>query len=97
MATLQPLSDRIVIKPVEAETQTAGGIIIPDNAKEKPQRGVVQAVGPGRYTESGTLVPVTPAVGQVVLYGKYAGTEIKHDGADLVILRESDVLAIISE
>lgn len=97
MATMQPLSDRIVIQPVEAETQTAGGIIIPDNAKEKPQRGVVQAVGPGRYSESGALVPVTPVVGQVVLYGKYAGTEIKHEGKDLVILRESDVLAIISE
>jgi chaperonin GroES len=78
------------VRPAAAETKTAGGIIIPDTAKEKPQRGVVVAAGPGKKDE-----PVTVKVGDTVLYGKYAGTEISVDGEDLIIMRESDILAIV--
>lgn len=87
---IQPLHDRVIVKPAEAETKTAGGIIIPDTAKEKPQRGTVVAAGPGKKDE-----PVTVKAGDTVLYGKYAGTEITIDGQDLLIMRESDLLAII--
>jgi len=87
---IQPLHDRIVIQPVPAETKTAGGIIIPDTAKEKPQRGKVIAAGPGKKDE-----PVTVKKGDTVLYGKFAGTEIRIADQDLLILRESDILAII--
>ena len=89
-AHVKPLHDRIVIKPAAAEEKTAGGIIIPDTAKEKPQRGVVVAAGPGKKDE-----PVTVREGDTVLYGKFAGTEIRIDGQDLLILRESDILAVI--
>ena len=87
---IKPLADRVVIKPSEAEEKTAGGIIIPDTAKEKPQRGTVVAVGPGKNNE-----PLTVKEGDVVLYAKYAGTEISIDGEDYLIMRESDLVAII--
>lgn len=89
-AGITPLHDRVIVKPAAAETKTAGGIIIPDTAKEKPQRGIVVAAGPGKKDE-----PVTVKTGDTVLYGKYAGTEITFDGEDLIIMRESDILAII--
>jgi chaperonin GroES len=85
-----PLHDRVIVKPAAAEEKTAGGIIIPDSAKEKPQRGTVVAAGAGKKDE-----PVTVKVGDTVLYGKYAGTEITIDGEELLIMRESDILAII--
>ena len=87
---IKPLADRVLIEPVEAETKTASGIIIPDNAKEKPQQGNVMAVGKGTKDE-----PMTVKVGDKVLYGKYAGTELKLEGKDYLIMRESDVLAIV--
>jgi len=88
-----PLHDRVIVRPAKAEEKTAGGIIIPDTAKEKPQKGVVVAVGIGKYSEqSGTLIPVPQKVGDVVLYGKYAGTEITIEGEDLLIMRASDIL-----
>ena len=85
-----PLHDRVIVKPAAAEEKTAGGIIIPDTAKEKPQRGVVVAAGPGKKDE-----PVTVKNGDTVLYGKYAGTEIQIEGEDYLIMRESDILAIV--
>ncbi len=87
---IQPLSDRVVVKAAEAETKTKSGIIIPDSAKEKPQKGEVVAVGPGKIDE-----PTTVKVGETVLYGKYSGTEINIDGTDYLIMRESDILAIV--
>lgn len=88
--TITPLHDRVIIEPAPAEEKTAGGIIIPDTAKEKPQRGIVIAAGPGKKDE-----PVSVKKGDTVLYGKYAGTEIRFDGQDMLILRESDILAIV--
>jgi len=85
-----PLHDRVIVKPAPAEEKTAGGIIIPDTAKEKPQRGTVVAAGPGKKDE-----PVTVKKGDTVLYGKYAGTEISIEGTDYLIMRESDILAIV--
>jgi chaperonin GroES len=85
-----PLHDRVIVKPAKAEEKTAGGIIIPDTAKEKPQRGTVIAAGPGKKDE-----PVTVKIGDTVLYGKYSGTEIQIEGEDLLIMRESDILAIV--
>lgn len=91
MATnITPLHDRVIVKPAAAETKTAGGIIIPDTAKEKPQRGTVTAAGPGKTDE-----PMTVKAGDNVLYSKYAGTEINIDGEELIIMRESDILAIV--
>jgi chaperonin GroES len=90
MANVKPLADRVLIEPAMAEEKTASGIIIPDTAKEKPQRGTVVAVGNGKKDE-----PLTVKEGDVVLYGKYAGTEITVDGKDYLIMKESDVLAII--
>ena len=87
---IKPLADRVLIEPSQAETKTASGIIIPDNAKEKPQRGTVIAVGKGTKDE-----PITVAIGDSVLYGKYAGTELKLEGKDYLIMRESDILAIV--
>src|SRR5579871_510255 len=87
---LTPLHDRVIVKPAPAEEKTAGGIIIPDTAKEKPQRGTVIAVGPGTKDE-----PTTVKKGNTVLYGKYSGTELRVDGEELLILRESDILAIV--
>lgn len=87
---IQPLADRVLIEPATAEEKTAGGIIIPDTAKEKPQKGKVVAVGPGKKDE-----PLTVKVGNTVLYGKYAGTELNYGGNDYLIMRESDIVAII--
>lgn len=90
---LNPLDDRVVVKPLDAEETTAGGIVLPDAAREKPQRGTVTAVGPGRLLESGERCSVSVAVGDEVLFGKYGGTEIEVDGVEVKILRESDILA----
>ena len=87
---IKPLADRVLIEPAEAETKTASGIIIPDNAKEKPQKGTVVAAGKGTKDE-----PITVKVGDTVLYGKYAGNELKFEGKDYLIMRESDILAIV--
>jgi chaperonin GroES len=92
--SLQPLEDRIVVKPGDAEETTVSGLVIPDTAKEKPQQGEVLAVGPGRRSDqTGELIPVDVAVGDVVLYSKYGGTEILVDGDDLLVLSSRDVLA----
>lgn len=88
--TIKPLADRVVVLPSPAETQTASGIIIPDTAKEKPQQGTVVAVGPGKIDE-----PMTVKVGDKVLYGKYSGSELKWEGKDYLIMRESDIMAIV--
>lgn len=96
MATnLRPLGDRVVVKPKARDEMTKSGIVLPDTAKEKPQEGEVIAVGTGRLLESGERVPMEVKVGNVVLYSKYAGTEVKLDGDDHLILRESDILAIM--
>ena len=87
---IKPLADRVLIEPMQAETKTASGIIIPDNAKEKPQKGNVAAVGKGTKDDQ-----ITVKVGDTVLYGKYTGTELKFDGTDYLIMRESDILAIV--
>ena len=91
----RPLQDRVLIRRVEAEAKTAGGIIIPDTAKEKPQQGKVVAVGPGGRDENGKLIPIDLKVGDQVLFGKWSGTEVKIDGEDLIIMKESDVLGIV--
>ncbi len=90
---IRPLDDRIVVEPHEAEETTAGGIVLPDNAKEKPQRGTVLAVGPGKLLDNGSRGHVADEVGDQVIFGKYGGTEIEVDGTDVKILRESDILA----
>ena len=87
---IKPLADRVLIEPAAAETQTSSGLYIPDTAKEKPQIGIVVAVGPGTKED-----PVTLSVGDTVLYGKYAGTELQHDGKDFLIMKENDILAIV--
>jgi chaperonin GroES len=95
MGKLTPLADRVVVRPLDAEEKTAGGLIIPDTAKEKPQKGTVVAVGPGKV-ENGTKIDMTVSEGDTVLYGKYAGTDVTLDGEDLLIMRESDILGIVS-
>lgn len=92
---LKPLSDRIVVRPSKAEEKTKGGIIVPDTAKERPVWGEVIAVGPGRMSDDGKLIPMSIKVGDQVLYGKYSGTEVTIEGEELLIMRESDVFAII--
>jgi chaperonin GroES len=92
---LKPLGDRIVVKAVEAETTTAGGILLPDSAKEKPQTAEVIAVGPGKTLDNGTVVAMEVKIGDKVVYGKYSGTEIKVSGEDVIILRQDDVLGIV--
>jgi chaperonin GroES len=95
---LQPLEDRIVVKPGEAEETTVSGLVIPDTAKEKPQQGEVLAVGPGRRSDqTGELIPVDVKVGDVVVYSKYGGTEISEGGEDLLILNARDVLAVVTK
>ena len=94
---LKPLADRIVVEPVEKEEMTASGIILPETAKEKPQEGTVLAVGPGRTDDAGKRVPMDVKTGDIVLYAKYGGTEIKLDDRKLLILKESDVLAIVEK
>ena len=91
---IKPLEDRIVVQAVEAETTTASGLVIPDTAKEKPQEGVVLAVGPGRF-EDGARVPLDVKIGDKVLYSKYGGTEVKHGGEEYLVLSARDVLAVI--
>ncbi|GGF20043.1 co-chaperone GroES [Subtercola boreus] len=93
--SIKPLEDRIVIKQVEAETTTASGLVIPDTAKEKPQEGVVEAVGPGRIDDNGNRVPLDVSVGDKVLYSKYGGTEVKYNGEEYLVLSARDVLAVI--
>lgn len=93
---LTPLYDRVVVKPAPPEEVTKGGIIIPDTAKEKPQQGEVVAVGKGKLTEDGKLIPLQVKVGDQVLFGKYAGTEVTIDGEEYLIMRESDIYAIIN-
>ena len=93
VAKLQPLADRVVVKPIQKEEVTKGGIYLPDTAKEKPQEGEVIAIGPGRMTEEGKRIPLEVKVGDRVLYARYGGSEIKIDGEEYMILRESDILA----
>ena len=94
--TLTPLHDRIIVKPSQPEEVTSGGIIIPDTAKEKPQQGEIVAVGNGRITDDGKVLPLQLKAGDKVLYGKYSGTEVTIEGEDMLIMRESDVFAIIN-
>jgi|SRR5271157_2254618 chaperonin GroES len=97
MMKIKPLQDRIVIKRIEEEEKTKGGIIIPDSAKEKPQEGRVVAIGDGKTLESGKKAPLTVKPGDKILFGKYSGTEIKIDGVEHLIMREEDVLAIVED
>jgi len=94
---VKPLDDRVLVKQSEAEEKTAGGIVLPDTAKEKPQKGSVVAIGPGKLLDSGERGSMSVKVGDQVYYGKYSGSEIKIDGEEYVILRESDVLAVIEK
>ena len=93
--SLKPLADRVVVEPAPAEDKAAGGIILPDTAQEKPQQGTVVAVGSGKVSDSGSLVEMTVKKGDKVLYGKYSGSEVTFDGVDYVIMRESDILAVL--
>lgn len=92
----RPLHDRVVVKRIESEERTRGGIIIPDTAKEKPQEGEIIAVGPGARDESGKLVPLDVKAGDRVLFGKWSGTEVKVDGQDLLIMKESDIMGVVA-
>ena len=92
----RPLHDRVVVKRIDAEAKTAGGIIIPDTAKEKPQTGEIVGVGPGGRDETGKLIPLDLKVGDKVLFGKWSGTEVKIDGEDLLIMKESDVMGVLA-
>lgn len=94
---LKPLADRVLIEPIEDEEVTAGGIVLPETAKEKPQRGKILAVGPGGRDEDGKVIAMEVAAGQTVLFAKYSGTEIKSEGKKLLILRQSDLLAILED
>ena len=91
----RPLHDRVVVRRIEAEERTSGGIIIPDSAKEKPSQGEIIAIGPGGRDESGKLIPIDLKVGDTVLFGKWSGTEVKIDGQDLLIMKESDIMGVI--
>jgi chaperonin GroES len=93
----RPLHDRVVVKRIEAEEKSAGGIIIPDTAKEKPQQGEVIAVGPGGRDESGKLIPIDVKAGDRVLFGKWSGTEVKLDGVEYLIMKESDIMGVLVE
>ncbi len=93
--SFRPLHDRVLIRRLEEDTKTPGGIIIPDSAQEKPQQGEVVAVGPGVRKEDGTIVPLDVAEGDVVLFGKWSGTEVKVDGEELIIMKESDILGVL--
>ncbi len=94
---IKPLGDRLVVEPTEQEERTASGIVLPETAKEKPQKGTVLAIGPGARDDKGQRMALDPQVGDTVLFAKYAGTEIKLDGKKLLILKESDILAIVEE
>src|SRR5204863_3676460 len=91
----RPLHDRVVVRRIDAEEKTAGGIIIPDTAKEKPQQGEVLAVGPGKRDEAGKLVPLDVKTGDQILFGKWSGTEVKVDGEDLLIMKEDDIMGVV--
>ena len=93
----RPLHDRVVVKRIEAEEKTTGGIIIPDTAKEKPQQGEVIAVGPGGRDETGKLIPLDVQVGDRVLFGKWSGTEVKIDGVEYLIMKESDIMGVLTD
>jgi len=93
--SIKPLADRVLIEPVEAETKTQGGIFIPDNAKEKPMQGIVKAVGAGRKSDKGEIIPMELKAGDKVLYGKYSGTEVSFEGKNYLIVKENDVLAVL--
>jgi chaperonin GroES len=95
MAKIEPLDDRVVVKPLEQEGKTAGGIFLPETAKEKPQQGKVIATGPGKVLENGERAPLTVKKGDLVLFAKYGGTEVEVEGEELLIMRESDLLAVI--
>jgi chaperonin GroES len=97
MVKIRPMDDRVIVEVLEAEEKTAGGIVLPDTAKEKPQRGQVVAVGPGRLLDSGERAEMSVAVGDEVIYGKYGGTDIEVNGEEVKILRESDILAKVVE
>ncbi|WP_333650815.1 co-chaperone GroES [Candidatus Binatus sp.] len=92
---IKPLGDRILVRRIKEEERTKGGIIIPDTAKEKPQEGKVVSVGKGKYGDDGKLIPIEVKAGDKILFGKYSGSEFKHEGEDLLILREDDILGII--
>jgi chaperonin GroES len=92
---IRPLQDRVVVKALDSETKTKGGIIIPDTAKEKPQQGKVIAAGPGARNEDGKLTPLGVKVGDTILYGKWSGTEVKIEGEDLLIMKESDIMGVV--
>jgi chaperonin GroES len=93
---LQPLHDRVLVRRIEQDEKTAGGIIIPDTAKEKPQQGEVLAVGPGARDESGKTLPMSVKPGDVILFGKWSGTEVKLDGEELLVMKESDIIGILT-
>ena len=95
--TIKPLEDRILVQPLEAEQTTASGLVIPDTAKEKPQEGEVLAVGPGRVDDNGNRVPLDVAEGDVVIFSKYGGTEVKYDGQEYLLLNARDILAVVSK
>ncbi len=92
---LKPLGDRIVVKPLDAEEKTSGGIVLPDSAKERPQTGEVIAVGPGKTLDNGSVAPMEVVVGDKVVYSKYGGTEVKVDGQDVLIMRQDDILGVV--
>lgn len=92
---LRPLSDRVVVRRMEEEKTTVGGILLPDSAKEKPAKGEILAVGEGKRSDNGTIIPMSVKVGDNVLFGKYAGQEVKVDGADVLVMREDDIIAIL--
>jgi chaperonin GroES len=94
---LRPLHDRVIIKRLEAETKTAGGIVIPDSAAEKPIKGEVVAAGTGKILEDGKVRPIAVKVGDIVLFGKYSGTEVKVDGEELLVMREEDIVAVVEK
>ncbi len=93
----RPLHDRVVVRRLEGEEKTKGGIIIPDTAKEKPQEGIIEAVGSGGRDEAGKLIPIDVKKGDIVLFGKWSGTEVKIDGKDLLIMKESDIMGVITK
>ncbi|HEV3385176.1 MAG TPA: co-chaperone GroES [Gemmata sp.] len=95
--TLKPLDDRVVVEPTEAEEKTAGGILLPDTAKQKPQQGKIVAVGPGKMSDEGNLIALAVKVGDIVLYGKYSGSDVEVNGKELKILRETDLLAKLAK
>jgi len=95
--TFRPLHDRVVVKRIEAEDKTAGGIIIPDTAKEKPSQGEIVAVGPGGRDEAGRVIPIDLNVGDRVLFGKWSGTEVKIDNVELLIMKEADIMGVVTE